>query len=112
MSPELLLSILATVLSLAFAYFPGVKDWFDRLSDSQQRFANAGVLFAIVGALFLLSCAGLYIVFACTWDGGWAAFVLFIEALLVNQGVYQLGVKWAERYLPFVARYRAWRLFG
>ncbi len=90
MTPEQIAAIAGVVLSLAFSYVPGLKDWFDRLSGDYKRLVMLGLMFGVVAVIFGLSCAGLLATFACTWLGAWDAFWLLILAAIGNQTAYSL----------------------
>lgn len=111
MTPEQLVEYFAIGLALFFAYFPVVKDWFDRQAMWAKLFLQAGLMLLVVAVIYGLSCANLYTVFTCDGAGAWAAFVLFVKAFLLwNQATYQVGVRLLAKVFPFVARYQAWEL--
>ena len=90
MNAETLALIAGAVLSLLFSYIPGLSTWFETLAPDVKRLFMLGVLLVVTGALFGLSCAGLFAYFACTWAGAWQAVQLFILAAIANQGAYAL----------------------
>lgn len=97
MTPEQLAAIAGIVLSLAFSYVPGLKDWFDRQDGNTKRLVMLGLMLGVVAAIFGLSCAGLMTTFACTWLGAWDAVWLFVLAAIANQTAYSLTPKPAYR---------------
>lgn len=81
-------SLIGIVTSLVFSYFPGVKDWFETLEAGQKRLVMVGVAVVVVGALFGLSCAKLFNVLACTWDGVYDGLKLILSFMVANQATY------------------------
>jgi hypothetical protein len=59
MSPEELALLLGAILSLVFAYFPWIKDWFDDLDSVWKPLLNAGLLLVLALALVGLNCIDL-----------------------------------------------------
>jgi hypothetical protein len=58
MDAEKLAAIAGLVLSLAFAYVPGLKDWFEGLPKPQWKAAFMAVLTIVAaGVIFGLGCA-------------------------------------------------------
>jgi hypothetical protein len=85
MTPEQLAAIAGIVLSLAFSYIPGLKDWYDKQTGDYKRLIMLGSLFVVAAGALGLSCANLLAVFACTWAGAWQALLLFLSAAIANQ---------------------------
>ena len=88
MTPEQLIAIGAAVLSLLMEYIPPFSTWYEKLSPGYKRLFMAGLLFAVVGLAFGLSCASLIAVFACSLIGVWAAVQVWLLAIAINQGVH------------------------
>jgi hypothetical protein len=81
------------LLSLLFAYVPGVKDWFDKQASSRKRLIMAGSLALVAVAVFAAGCAGLQVPgtqIECSVDGVWSLVQVFLLALVANQGVYSI----------------------
>ena len=97
MSAELLASVLAIVMSLAFSYIPGLSDWYTALDRKYKQVVMGVGLVVIAFSVFGLACAGFGAQFgidlACTQDGAIALLKLLIDALIVNQGTYLLTRK-------------------
>lgn len=93
MSSELLIVIAGVVLSLAFSYVPGLKDWFDPLMPNSKRFIMLGVLLLSAGGVFALACFGKYDLVACNAAGAWNLLEYFVAAAIANQAAYQLSPK-------------------
>ena len=93
MSSELLIVIAGVVLSLAFSYIPGLRDWFDPLWPNQKRFVMLGVLLISAGGVFALACFGKYDLVTCDMSGAWNLLEYFVAAAIANQTAYQLSPK-------------------
>jgi len=88
MTPEQLIAIGAALLSLLMEYIPPFSGWYEKLAPGYKRLFMAGLLFVVVGGAFGLSCAGLLVVFACSWAGAWAAVQVWLFAIAINQGIH------------------------
>jgi hypothetical protein len=98
-TPEILIALLGAILSLVFAYFPWLKDWFEALNPVYKPLLNAGLLLVLVYALFGLSCAGIVTYFACTGQGALDALVIWFYAIVANQTAYQILVRQPTRHI-------------
>lgn len=94
MDAELLASVVAIVLSLAFSYVPGISDRFDAL-DKKQKQMWMGILLVLVAAgAFGLSCGGLIdIGLGCDKSGAMDMLRTLIAAAVANQAAYGLTKK-------------------
>jgi hypothetical protein len=77
------------LMSLAFAFVPGLKGWYEKLSSQQKQLFMLGALALIVGGKFGLGCLGKDASFACTADGGWLALEAFVYSAIANAGTYK-----------------------
>lgn len=97
MTVEILGAIAAGILSLAVAYVPGLKDRFDQLDAAGKARWMAALLVVVTFGAFGLACANLLVLFglevACSAEGGVALLRILIAALVVNQAVFQIGVR-------------------
>ena len=95
MSAELLSSIVASILSLVFAYVPGIEAWFTALDAKVKASVMAIVLILTTVAIFALTCAGLapQLGVICDKNGALALVQILIAALMANQSTYVLLVK-------------------
>ena len=95
MTPELLASIAAMLLSLAASYLPGFSGWFNALDTLFKRLLMLALLAAISAAAYALACAGfasaLGLSLSCDAPGALDLFKTFLAALLANQATYQLA---------------------
>jgi len=93
MTPEQLALLLGAILSLVFAYFPWVKDWFDGLDSVWKPLLNAGLLLVLALALVGLGCLDLVDYFACSQSGLLEALIVWLLALIGNQAAYLAFVR-------------------
>jgi len=95
MTPELLASLAAMLLSLAASYLPRFSGWFNTLDGVFKRLLMLGLLAAISAAAYALTCAGLgsqlRLSLACDAPGALDLFKTFLAALLANQATYQIA---------------------
>ena len=93
MTPEQLTVLAGVLLSLLFAYGPGVKDWFDGKAGTEKRLIMLGALAVISLGIFGANCAGLSLdgtVIACSKDGLWGLVKVFAGAAILNQTTFSL----------------------
>lgn len=93
MTIETLSLAAGALLSLLFAYVPGVKGWFDAKESTVKRLIMAGALLLISILVFAAGCAGLQIPGAaieCSTQGAWTLVQVFLLALVANQSMYSI----------------------
>jgi hypothetical protein len=90
MSESTIASVAGIIVSLAFSYVPGLKEWFDALAANYKRLVMLGALVLAVGVIFATSCLGYATEPACTVEGAKALLPLFIAAVIANQGTFLL----------------------
>ena len=93
MTPEQLAVFAGAALSLIFAYFPWVKDWFEGLDSTWKPLANAGFLLVVALVLVGVGCLDLVDYFACSTAGLQEAVILWVYALIGNYFTYVTGVR-------------------
>jgi hypothetical protein len=93
MSPEELALLLGAILSLVFAYFPWIKDWFDDLDSVWKPLLNAGLLLVLALALVGLNCIDLANYFECSYAGLVDALIVWVLALIGNKLAYEVLVR-------------------
>jgi hypothetical protein len=99
MASEQLSSIAGVALSLAFAYIPGVKEWYAGLEKTMKSTVMALLIIAIAIVAFGLSCYDfVQIGIVCDKVGAVALVSNVIAALVANQSAYVLLVR------PFVSQ--------
>jgi len=82
-------TIIATLLSLALDYFPGLAAKWDALSVAAKRQWSAVFAVVIVGGLFVLTCYSIVSTnLVCTRTGAWDAISSIIYVFIIGQGVH------------------------
>jgi len=93
MENNLLVMIAGVVLSLAFGYVPGLREWYTALDGVRKAQVMAGVLLVAAAGVFLAACYSPWVFATCDETGFWQLVELFIAALIANQATYQIAVK-------------------
>jgi hypothetical protein len=95
MTPELLASIAAILLSLAASYLPWFAPWYQGLDSVLKRLLMLVLLATISITAYALACAGLAphlsLALTCDSSGALDLFRTFLAALLANQATYQIS---------------------
>lgn len=104
---EILLVVWGTIQALAFAYIPGLKDWYENklaadkpedVRTTYKRGVQALGILIVAAILFGLSCVGVAIEeTVCTYDGALAMLLAYVTALGANQGAYWLAPQTKKR---------------
>lgn len=91
MTPEFLSSMFGIVLSLAFSYLPGLKEWYEPLSRGYKQLIMLGGLALVTAAALGLACVGWFSSPAvCSEVGVQQAITAFVLAAVANQSAYKL----------------------
>lgn len=93
MTVETLSLAAGALLSLLFAYVPGVNDWFAAKASTTKRLIMAGALLVVSAAVFGAGCAGLQVPgvqIECSTQGAWLLVQVFLLALVANQSMYSI----------------------
>ena len=93
MENNLLVMIAGVVLSLAFGYVPGLREWYAALDGVRKAQVMAGVLLVAAGGVFAAACYSPWQFATCDEAGFWQLVELFIAALIANQATYQIAVR-------------------
>lgn len=93
MSIEQLGAIAGVILSLAVAYIPAFKKWYDGFDQAGKARAMGALLVISALGVFGLSCAGLFAFVPCSVQGGLDLLGVLIAALVANQSSFLLMVK-------------------
>lgn len=95
MSPEELSAIAGAVLALLFQYVPWLNTWYGGLSSLAKRLIMVGLLAVVSAGVFGAACIGLGdflgIAVVCSGEGAWDLILVFIAAIVANQGTYLLA---------------------
>lgn len=95
MTQEQLTYIAGIVLSLIFAYIPGIKTWYDVKDSATKALIMAGMLLLVVVGVFGLACAGFSfnaVTVSCTKVDLMNLIQVYIFALIANQASFKLFV--------------------
>jgi hypothetical protein len=93
MTPQIIVTAGAVILSLVFEYIPGIYTWHQGLGKRQTAALMAGLMALVVLGAWLLSCYGPYDFLECDESGAWSGLELYVLALIANQTTYQLARK-------------------
>jgi len=100
MTPELLSSLGAILLSLAASYLPGFSPWYGALAGEHKRLLMLGLLALTALACYGLACAGLAealeLGLTCDEPGALALARAFLAALVANQATFSLASRSKE----------------
>ena len=99
MDEQTLTMIAGVVLSLAFSYIPGLRDWFNAQTGNTKRLIMLSAVALVTVGAFGLFCLGRYDAVACSADGAWGLIETFVLAAIANQTAYQLTPK--DRATPY-----------
>lgn len=89
-TPDGLVALTGVVISLVFAYFPWVRDWFDKLDPYKKPLVNLLAVLAVTSGNLLIVCK---IEVVCLQNELPVALSTFVAALILNQTTYQFGVR-------------------
>lgn len=95
---EVFIGLSAALLAILFAYVPGFKTAFNKLDEKPngkeiKQLIMLGLLLAVTGGAYALSCVSPYVTYTCNVSGGWQAGYDLFLAIAINQGVYK-GTKY------------------
>jgi hypothetical protein len=87
MTSDKLAALVGVLISLLFAYLPGLKSWFNKQSSEAKGGITAGVTVLAALAVYGLSCAGWFTQLGVTCSqGGFQQLVTIIIGALVGMG--------------------------
>jgi uncharacterized protein YacL len=91
-TPELLVSIVAVFLAVAFDWFPKLAPWYDTLSELKKKQLMGGLLLVTVGVIYGGICVNLFAApaFTCTQASLAELIKTAILAVMANQGIHAL----------------------
>jgi hypothetical protein len=97
MSAEMISASAGILLSLVFAYIPGLSNWYKALDGTYKRLVMLAALALVVGGMMGLSCLGVSLPGgvkpACSQAGLLEMLEAFIAALIANQAAYLISPK-------------------
>ena len=91
-TPELLVSIVAAFLAVAFDWFPKLAPWFETLSELKKRQLMGGLLLVTVAVIYGGICVKLFFspVYACEQTSLAELVKVAFLAIVTNLGVHNL----------------------
>jgi len=90
MTSDTLSAAAGIVLSLAFSYLPGLRDWYAGQEPQNKALTMLAALAIVCLLAFGLSCAGLQQIVPCSQPGAWSLVTAFVAAAIANQATYSL----------------------
>lgn len=94
MDANTLASIAGVILSLVFAYVPGVKEWYGKLDATQKAGTMAILLIAVALGVFAASCGQVVSVgITCDKQGAVGLVQILVAALIANQSTFLIAVR-------------------
>ena len=79
----------AAILAMLFDYAGGLAEWYDKLSDIQQRQLMGGLLLLVSVGVFLGQCFSIFVTnLSCNQTGAMDLLYQFLLAIGVNQGTH------------------------
>lgn len=93
MEQKTISAIAGVLLSLALAYVPGLRVWFENLSGTQKRAVLLASMIIVVASVALLSCYNIIMIIPCTKPSLDSLLQSFIWAIVANQTTYQFKVE-------------------
>lgn len=98
MNAQELSTLAGMLLSLGFAYIPGVSEWYAALDSTRKRLVMLGLLALVACGALGLSCAGWLELFrqsgstppTCDRAGLSGLLLALVSAVVANQGTYLL----------------------
>lgn len=93
MASEWLSRFVGVLISLVFAYVPGLSEWYAAQDGTRKRFVMLAALAVACVAIFGASCAGWTDQVACTQQGASGLFRIAFDVVMANQATYLLTPK-------------------
>ena len=95
MTPEVLSSVAAIILSLLFSYWPGLNTWYAAQTEARKKLLMLGMTITVAAGAFALSCGDLLfdlfgVSLACSQESAVALVRAIIWAVVANQSTYML----------------------
>lgn len=95
MTPEILSSVTAVLLSLSMSYIPGIAPWYQALTSEVKSSVMALLLIAVAAGATALACTGfgaeLGVQISCDTNGVLVMIRALVAALVANQATYVLS---------------------
>jgi hypothetical protein len=81
-------TIAGVVITLALAYVPGLKAWWEERDSTQKRVVLAALYLAVSAGLYVPSCLGGPQLVQCSTESIWTVVLAFLMALISSQSMY------------------------
>lgn len=93
MEDNLLVGIAGVLLSLGFAYIPGLKDKYGELDGVRKAQIMFALLVVAAVGVFLAACYSPWKAVECNEAGAWGLVELLVWAVIANQGTFMIAVE-------------------
>ena len=93
MENNLLATLAGVLLSLAFGYIPGLREWYGGLESVRKAQVMAAALLLAGVGVYLASCYTPFAGVTCDEAGFWELVELLIAALIANQATFLIAVE-------------------
>lgn len=93
LTPELIGAAAGTLLSVLFAYIPGVKPWFEALPGVNKRLVLFAAMFVVSVAIFALGCVRVAFGLTCDGDGAFRVVYILTAAVIASQTAFVIEGK-------------------
>ena len=97
MTPQVLSTTAAVMLSLLFSYVPGISNWYEALEATRKRLLMLALLLVVTAGSFAIACLGwgelLNVPVTCDKPGAAELLGALVLALTANQSTYMISPK-------------------
>lgn len=87
-NPETVAAVAGILISLLFAYVPGLKDKYEALDATNKRLVMLGALLIATAGILAYTCRSDGACYAANWE---LAVSVFVSALVGNQSAYLIA---------------------
>ena len=92
MENNMLATLAGVLLSLAFGYVPGLRDWYGAQDGIRKAQVMAAALLLAGAGVYVTSCYTPFTAVTCDEAGFWELVEMFIAALIANQATFLIAV--------------------
>lgn len=89
-TPEFLGAAAGALLSVLFAYVPGVKTWFEALTGVKKRLVLFGAMSVVSVGIFTLGCLRGAFGLTCDENSAFRIVYILAAAVVASQTAYQI----------------------
>ena len=92
-TPDLLVGIVGTIISLIFSYVPSLNTWFAGKTDDFKKLSMLAMMVITTVVAFILACTDFITIanFVCAKGTALDFVRVLITAVIANQGVYMIS---------------------